>query len=783
VYMAWRNYNSIFTLGGPSSTLNVAATCSFNGGNSWRTIDQTSFPATADFPRMSVAPDGSVFVAFETDGGSGAYSLFVHKFSPCEAGFQPQAGFPAPVAQNIGELPSIAGLDRQPNGGDFIVSPDDSDLSGQHLFLVFARNSTEAIENALGSTDVVLSESFNGGLNWTVASQPVNSTSTGYRYFPWACSANGRTYVTWYDRRDATDQKPDLTSYVWASATDPTHSGTPTITVNTSVSGSSSNDDPTCESGFLADQVLAAPTDIFDETFCNNDLPTATVGAGICTTCTSQEIETAEEQGTLSTSCGSLTPCDFRSSNPCANTSENCSQEDGGPKYGDYNGAACARGLLFLAWASATRPRSVTCAQAGGTCSTASDCCGGSLCSGGICVPSGRAGCSGNGSSCTTLDACCSSNCLAGVCQPGINVYTYATSCTSCPGETGCVDIANSNSDCGGCGQKCGGVCSAGVCEPIVMFRSAPTNQSTEGIASDGTNVYFTTQGVVSAPAQVLSVPAASPVGAVFATPSIIPISTPGVITSFSDIVLDSASPYVFFTDLNADVYASPKLGGSVSPVNDAISNTAVDVAISGTNGFVLTFGGVVLQPLPSGTTSVLAPTIDPESITADPTNVYWSDRGTTTTTNVNTGTVTSIPVGGGTPTTLATGQAAPMGIGVDANNVYWVDEYLPPSVMKVPIGGGTVTTLVALNDPPAAGLGPVCCAGVSNVVSDGTSVYYSTPNFAAHTGGQVWRVPVGGGTPVLLVNDANGPALRMALDANNLYWTDGSTVDKIALH
>ncbi len=75
-----------------------------------------------------------------------------------------------------------------------------------------------------------------------------------------------------------------------------------------------------------------------------------------------------------------------------------------------------------------------------------------------------------------------------------------------------------------------------------------------------------------------------------------------------------------------------------------------------------------------------------------------------------------------------------------DANNVYWANEYLPPSVMKVPIGGGTVTTLVALNDPSAPGLGPVCCAGISNVVSDGTNVYYSTPNFAAHTGGQVCR-------------------------------------------
>ncbi len=38
------------------------------------------------------------------------------------------------------------------------------------------------------------------------------------------------------------------------------------------------------------------------------------------------------------------------------------------------------------------------------------------------------------------------------------------------------------------------------------------------------------------------------------------------------------------------------------------------------------------------------------------------------------------------------------------------------------------------------------------------------------------------GGTPVVLVNDANGDPLTLALDGSNVYWTNGTNVEKIAL-
>ena len=51
---------------------------------------------------------------------------------------------------------------------------------------------------------------------------------------------------------------------------------------------------------------------------------------------------------------GSNTPCDFSSSH-CP-SGESCKTGGGAPKYGDYNGIACAGNNVIAAWASATAP-------------------------------------------------------------------------------------------------------------------------------------------------------------------------------------------------------------------------------------------------------------------------------------------------------------------------------------------------------------------------------------------------------------------------------------------
>ncbi len=51
--------------------------------------------------------------------------------------------------------------------------------------------------------------------------------------------------------------------------------------------------------------------------------------------------------------------------------------------------------------------------------------------------------------------------------------------------------------------------------------------------------------------------------------------------------------------------------------------------------------------------------------------DVYWTNSGTLANRYTD-GAVMRVPVGGGTPTLLASGQDSPVGVAVDASNVYW---------------------------------------------------------------------------------------------------------------
>lgn len=65
----------------------------------------------------------------------------------------------------------------------------------------------------------------------------------------------------------------------------------------------------------------------------------------------------------------------------------------------------------------------------------------------------------------------------------------------------------------------------------------------------------------------------------------------------------------------------------------------------------------------------------NPMGIAVDATNVYWVDEGA--------GTVMSVPLAGGAPKTLASGQNKPWAIAVDAAAIYWTNN-----------GDGTVRVL-----------------------------------------------------------------------------------------
>ena len=304
VYLVWRNFSSV------STTPRIV--CSNDGGLTWP--EQASIDVAGDFPRVTVGPDGSVFVAYVSGG-----NIMLRKFSACDQGFNPR---PSVVVSTFANVPCpMPGLDRC-NDGNVLSSPTVSadPLNASHVYVAWA-TSTET-----GNEDIRVAESKDGGATFPRSAR-VNSAVKARRFMPWMCASNGNALVGWYDRRSATTANNDLTAYFAGMVT----SGAAGLAVSTDVNVSGVSD-PECASGWPC-----APRSTADATSCSVQPQLA----GSCST--------------------SGTRCNFAS--PKCPPGETCNTGGGCPKYGDYNGAACISGKLFAAWASATSPPGIAAVQ------------------------------------------------------------------------------------------------------------------------------------------------------------------------------------------------------------------------------------------------------------------------------------------------------------------------------------------------------------------------------------------------------------------------------------
>jgi hypothetical protein len=130
----------------------------------------------------------------------------LNKYSSCANGLAQQAGFPRQVSTVFGVVCPMPGLDRCNNGNSLSshsVAVDDT--NAQHLFVAYA---TITNFSGGGPEDVMIQESFDGGLNWSSAAR-VNTATVGRRFMPWVCSTNGSAVVSWYDRRSSTIDNTD----------------------------------------------------------------------------------------------------------------------------------------------------------------------------------------------------------------------------------------------------------------------------------------------------------------------------------------------------------------------------------------------------------------------------------------------------------------------------------------------------------------------------------------------------------------------------------------------
>jgi uncharacterized repeat protein (TIGR03803 family) len=203
-----------------------------------------------------------------------------------------------------------------------------------------------------------------------------------------------------------------------------------------------------------------------------------------------------------------------------------------------------------------------------------------------------------------------------------------------------------------------------------------------------------------------------------------------------------------------------------------------------GANGY----GTVFSEPIGGGAPTVLASFNDTNGAGNPQAGLILSGStlyGTTFDDEVsNGGAVFSVPVGGGTPTVLATfngtdGFDPQAGLILSGGTLYGTTwgggANNEGEVFSVPVTGGTPTVLASFNGAnmshPQAGL-----TLFGNTLYGTTSDQAGGINFSSTGDGEVFSVPITGGTPTVLAsfNGANGdePYGGLILSGNTLYGT-----------
>jgi len=329
-----------------------------------------------------------------------------------------------------------------------------------------------------------------------------------------------------------------------------------------------------------------------------------------------------------------------------------------------------------------------------------------------------------------------------------------ACSFTTC--GSACVALETDPKNCGKCGHDClGGTCASGVCQPF-QLATGLTIASTQ---------------------------------------------------------LTLIGPYLYWTggqQLNSGaVYRVSTDGGNVTTLAAGLSGPPTNVASDGTNvyfavgGTGASSGAIMSLPLDADggqTPLVLYPAQDDAyAVAVRGNNVYWTNRGFSTTPSVN-----QAPKNGTGPIVpLATGIKEPLAIAVDDAFVYWALDADPGGVQKAPIDGGAVVPIAAPKYPNALvlrgntlyftdqaipaiqwmaldGSTPTSVTTITMIqlaVSD-DSVYFTHANLP----GSVNRVSLDAGTVTKLVS-VQHEAFGVAEDATAIYWTqwDDGTLMKLA--
>jgi hypothetical protein len=363
----------------------------------------------------------------------------------------------------------------------------------------------------------------------------------------------------------------------------------------------------------------------------------------------------------------------------------------------------------------------------------ASGCTAGAACTPAAACQQGTTTCDGGAAICTATGP------LAGcegqpVCDDGGCVCK-----STCNGS--CVNESNDTANCGACGRGCnvgfnsGAQCASRACQPApIETERFPIG----GVAATDSNIYYS----VAEPSS----------GAVKGIDDL-GNNTTFSATEFQPTIVRADANNVYWIDV-----ATATDAGALAPSTGRIMMAAATGPVATT---VLATG----QNYPAG-------------LAIDATGLYWSNSGATGTDGLVVkcsirfcGRSSLDPSIIETPTQLAMGQSNPLGVALDATNVYWANSGTGTNgqIMKCAIGGcGMAPTVVA------SGL-----VFPNEVAVSGASLYWTNSGTSSATGGlvldgSVMTCPVSGcvGSPTILASNQANPE-GIAVDSTGVYWTN----------
>jgi hypothetical protein len=373
-----------------------------------------------------------------------------------------------------------------------------------------------------------------------------------------------------------------------------------------------------------------------------------------------------------------------------------------------------------------------------------------------------------------------------------------------CDGDltNGCeTDVFESEEHCGACGTTCSGftnatascsngVCKLGACSPGFGNCNSDVTDGCE-TSTDGSTEHCGACGEKCDPGKVCQ--AGACVGILQASVTelaadIAPVDPTGSLPP-CDLTADSnALYYVRATGQlgQNDFVRLPKDGGNASVLHTG-SGFAVTV-----DGSDLYISGSLLQRIPTAGGAVVSlGASTPRCIALDATDVYWVAG------NSSSGTLKRLPKTGGPAVDVASlGSGSQFCVAVDETHVYWTKTFMGETAFRISKQGGTPTTLTDLTYSGCVALTATSALTIdvfmlsSFAKTDGSKTWalnHDPSSYGSTSAGlavdathvyfparkaELWRVPLGGGTPEVLVT-GQGEIGAVLVDATHVYWRD----------